>query len=112
MNNQQIHNDLISKLNKENAFWSYDKFDINQISDEVFIANVLLHLDVDDILFLFKLYPKKMIRQIWKNEMLSQEPMYHGLNRLYAFLFFDIKNPDRYIRDFKNNRLKSILCKD
>ena len=111
MNNQQIHSDLINKLYKENVFWSYDNFDINQISDEAIISRVLLHLDIDDIILLFKLYPKKRIQQVWKNEMLSQEPMYHGLNRLYAFLFFDIKNPDRYIRDFKNKRYKSIQCK-
>jgi hypothetical protein len=112
MNKQKIHNDLINKLSKENAFWSYDNFLIDQISDDALIANVLLHLDIDEILCLFKLYPKKKIQQVWKNEMLSQEPMYHGLNRLYAFLFFDIKNPDRYIREFKNKQEKSFICKD
>jgi len=112
MNKQQVQNDLIAKLNKENAFWSYDKIDIDQISDDVLIAKVLLHLDIDEILCLFKLYPKKKIQKVWKDEMLSQEPMYHGLNRLYAFMFFDIKNPDRYIRDYKNKHYKSIICKD
>jgi hypothetical protein len=112
MSKQEIQKDLINKLNKENAFWSFDKFDVAQISDEVLIAKVLLHLDIDEILCLFKLYPKKKIQLVWKNEMLSQEPMYHGLNRLYAFLFFDIKNPDRYIRGYKNKRYKSITCKD
>ena len=42
----------------------------------------------------------------------SQEPMYHGLNRLYAFMLFGLKNPDRYIRDYKNKLFKSRLCKD
>ncbi len=112
MNNQQIHSDLVSKLNKEHVFWSYDNFDFNQINDETLISKVLLHLDIDDILNLFKLFPKRIIQHVWKKDMLSQEPTYHGLNRLYAFLFFDIKNPDRYIRDFKNKRYKSLLCKD
>jgi hypothetical protein len=112
MDNQQIHNDLLHKLIKEHIFWSYDNYDIGQISEETLISKVLLHLDIDDILSLFKLFPKRFIQQVWKKEMLSQEPLYHGLNRLYAFLFFDIKNPDRYIRDFKNKRYKSLLCKD
>jgi len=59
------------------------------------------YLDIDDIINLFKLYPKQKIRQVWKEKILVQEPMYHGINRLYAFLFFDIKNPDRYIRILK-----------
>lgn len=112
MNNQQIKLDLIKKLKKEKAFWSFDKIRSDQISDEILIAGVLLHLDIDEIIALFKLFPKKKIKEVWKIEMLSQEPMYHGLNRLYAFLFFDIKNPDRYIRDFKNKRFKSLICKD
>lgn len=111
MNNQQIIKDLIRKLKKEHAFWSFDKIKADQISDEILIARVLMHLDIDEIITLFKLYPKKKIKEVWKNEMLSQEPMYHGLNRLYAFLFFDIKNPDRYIRENKNKRFKSLLCK-
>ena len=111
MKNEQIHNDLIKKLHKEHAFWSYDKSEIKQIPDDVLIANVLLHLDIEDIKSLFQLYPKRRIQKVWKDKMLSQEPMYHGLNRLYSFLFFNIKNPDRYIRDFKNKRYKTLICK-
>ena len=111
MDNKQIHNLLVIKLQKYHVFWSYDNINIEQISDEVLIANVLLYLDIDDIINLFKLFPKRKIQQVWKEKMLSQEPMYHGLNRLFAFLFFDIKNPDRYIREFKNKRYKSLICK-
>ena len=112
MNNHQIHKSLVVKLHKEHAFWSYDESAMRNISDDILIANVLLHLDIDDILHLFKLFPKRKIQQVWKDKMLSQEPMYHGLNRLYAFLLFDIKNSDRYIRDFKRKHYKSVICKD
>ena len=112
MSNEQIHSDLLSKLIEEHAFWSYEQSEISSISDETLIANVLLHLDIDDIFLLFKLYPGRKIQQVWKEKMLAQEPMYHGLNRLYAFLFFNIKHPDRYIRNFKNERYKSLICKD
>ena len=111
MDSEQIHQNLLNKLHQEHAFWSYDPMRMEEISEDVFIGNVLLYLDIDDINNLFKLYPKRKIQQIWKEKMLSQEPMYHGLNRLYAFLFFDIKNPDRYIRDFKRARYKSLICK-
>lgn len=111
MNNIELHNNLIEKLCREQAFWSYDLSGINNITDDTLIAKVLLHLDIEDIKILFQIYPKKKIQSVWKEQMLSQEPMYHGLNRLYSFLFFNIKNPDRYIRDYKNKRYKSLICK-
>lgn len=111
MSNEEIRKDLISKLKKEHVFWSYDNKKISHISDETLIANVLLHLDIDDILILFKLFPRRNIQKVWKDKMLAQEPMYHGLNRLYSFLLFNIKHPDRYIRDYKNKRYKSVICK-
>lgn len=110
MSNEVLYNDLLSKLNKEHAFWSYQN--VEHISDEALIASVLLHLDIDDIFSLFTLYPKRKVQKVWKEKMLAQEPMYHGLNRLYAFLLFNIKHPDKYIRDFRNKRNKSLVCKD
>lgn len=112
MSNEEIHEDLIRKLQEEHVFWSYDKSNIGYISDELLIANVLLYLDIDDVLLLFKLFSGRKIQKVWKDKMLTQEPMYHGLNRLYSFLLFNIKHPDRYIRDFKNKRYKKIICKD
>lgn len=111
MNNDQLHKDLVTKLHKEQAFWSYDISYMKQLPDDVLIEKVLLHLDIDDIKILFKLYPKRKIQRVWKDKMLSQEPMFHGLNRLYSFLLFNIKNPDRYIREHKNKRYKSLICK-
>lgn len=111
VNNDQLIKGLIKNLHKEHAFWSYDKSSISHIPDDVLIELVLLHLDIDDIKILFKLFPKIRIQRVWKEKMLAQEPMYHGLNRLYAFLFFNIKHPDRYIRDHKNKRYKALLCK-
>jgi len=112
MNKEEIHNNLIGKLHQEQAFWSYDNISISEISDDILIANVLLHLDIDDIFLLFKLFPKRKIQKVWKDKMLAQEPMYHGLNRLYCFLLFNIRHPDKYIRDHKNDRYKSLICKD
>jgi hypothetical protein len=111
LSKEQLYKSLINRLHKEHVFWSYDKSQISQISDDALIEKVLLHLDIDDIKALFKLYPKTKIQRVWKEKMLAQVPLYHGLNRLYAFLLFDIKHPDRYIRDFKNKRYKSIICK-
>jgi len=109
VNNDQLRKGLQHKLIVENAFWSYDKSSIVMIPDDVLIEKVLLHLDIEDVQDLFSLFPKKKIQKVWQEVILSREPLYHNLNRLYAFLLFDIKHPDRYIRYYKNKHIKSIV---
>ena len=109
MENRLLRKRLEKKLVEENVFWSYDKSSINIIPDNEFIEKVLLHLDIEDVQSLFSLYPKKKIQKVWQDSVLSHEPLYHNLNRLYAFLLFDIKHPDRYIRIYKNKHIKSIV---
>jgi len=96
------------KLRKLNVFWSYDLPSNLDIPDEVLIEKVLLYLDMDEIRTLFALFEKKKIKNVWVERILCQEPMFHALNRLYAFLLFGIKDPDRYIRDQVNKRLKQF----
>jgi hypothetical protein len=112
VNNKQLRKRLEKKLIKENAFWSYDKSSIVVIPDDVLIEKVLLHLDIEDVQALFLLFPKKKIQKVWQDVILVQDPLYHCLNRLYAYMFFNVEHPDRYIRYYKNKRLKSIICKD
>ena len=109
MENDQLRKGLEQKLIEENAFWSYDKSSIVIIPDDVLIEKVLLHLDIEDVQSLFSLFPKKKIQKVWQEVVLSRDPLYHNLNRLYAFLLFDIKHPDRYIRIYKNKYIKSIV---
>ena len=109
MDNKLLRKRLEKKLFEENAFWSYNKSNINIIPDNEFIEKVLLHLDIEDVQSLFSLFPKKKIQKVWQELVLSREPLYHNLNRLYAFLLFDIKHPDRYIRYYKNKHIKSIV---
>ena len=109
VDNNLLRKRLEKKLIDENAFWSYDKSSIKIIPDNEFIEKVLLHLDIEDVQSLFSLFPKRKIQKVWQELVLSHEPLYHNLNRLYAFLLFDIKNPDRYIRYYKNKHIKSIV---
>lgn len=109
---EKIITDLVRKLHMEHAFWSLNQDTLSHIPDDLLIEKVLLHLYIDEIKILFTLFEKKRIKRYWKEKMLPQEPLYHNLNRLYAFLFFGIKNPDRYIRDAVSKRYNTIQCKD
>jgi hypothetical protein len=88
---------LIKRLLDNKVFWSYELPDISVLPDEVLIEKVLLHLDIEEVTDLFSLYPASKIKKVWMDMMLVQEPLYHAANRLYAFLYFRVKNPDPYI---------------
>jgi hypothetical protein len=109
VNNKQLRKRLEKKLIKRNAFWSYDKSSIVVIPDDVLIEKVLLHLDIEDVQALFFLFSKKEIKKVWQDVVLPREPLYHNINKLYAFMFFDIEHADRYIRYYKNKHIKSIV---
>lgn len=95
---------LTEKLVRSKVFWSFEPNSTECLPDELLIEKVLLYLDIEEISSMFLLFPPKKIRKVWREKMVSQEPMYHAVNRLFAFLFFGIKNPDSYIRQFLKKR--------
>jgi hypothetical protein len=99
----RIKSGLMRKLRLERAFW-YRSLKKKEISDKELIENVLMYLDIYDIDLLFKIFPKKVIKNIWKEYMIPQGPSWEKLNALYAFLYFDIEDPERYVRDSLRNR--------
>lgn len=94
---------LISKLKDENIFWSYEKPDYNALSNEVIISNVILYLDSDDIDLLFKIFEIDVIKSIWIKDIISLD-RYYSLNKLIAYVYFGIKNPDEFI---EQNRMQA-----
>lgn len=91
---------LFRRLQKENAFWSYDPASVSlkDMDDDMLIEKVMLHLDIDDINRLFAIYSKAYIKKVWRTRLCPLEPYYNGLNRLFAYMYFDVSNPDRYIK--------------
>jgi hypothetical protein len=107
---QKVKNDLLNSLKEMNAFWSYNATDVSEktISDDMLIEKSLVHLDIDEMKKLFSLFPYYKIKKVWKNQLCSQEPYYHGLNTMLAYLYFDIKNPNRYLKTLSKRNLKSL----
>jgi len=99
-NKQEIKEFLFKKLIENCALWSYDRSGMtaDTLTDEQMIEKVLLHLDMNEINLLFSIYPKQLIKKVWKQELCALEPRYHSSNVLFAGLYFDIKNPQRYVK--------------
>ena len=102
---------LFKHLQKENVFWSYDPASVSlkNMDDDMLIEKVMLHLDIDDINRLFTFYSKARIKKVWRTRLCPLEPYYNGLNRLLAYLYFGIKNPDRYIQAQKSKHIKELV---
>jgi hypothetical protein len=99
---------LADKLIMNRVFWSYANVKADDISDEILIENVLIYLDIEDINSLFIIYPYKIIKEIWRKNILIQDPFYHSLNILLAFHYFHIKSPEMYIQNFGHRHLLSL----
>lgn len=108
---ENIKVNLFNKLKQANAFWSYDMSDVLMIPDESIIEKTLIHLDLDEIVDLLKIYPKSFIKNVWIDRLVRAEPKYHNYNLLFAIMLFHIKNPDRYLAEHRTKKEK-LLCKE
>ena len=98
------------KLKRENAFWSYqpESVTLRNCDDETLIYKTLVHLDINDIDRLFRIYDKAKIQDVWERELCIQGNFYRRLNKFLACYYFNITDPKKYIRKIERRHLKSI----
>ena len=102
---------ILDKLKEEKAFWSYNQSSItvDSISDELLIALTLRHLDLEEIDLLFEIYSPKTIKEAWKNQLVPEGNYLRALNRFIAWFYFNIKNPDRYLKTLVTKHLNQLF---
>jgi hypothetical protein len=103
---------LSEKLIERNSFWSYDLPHDAIIPDDILIEKTLVYLDIEDINKLFEFYPYKKIKQVWRNRIVIQGEYYGKLNKLLAWMYFDIKNPEKYINTTISQHINKLSCMD
>jgi len=109
MNTKQ---DLRQKLIEQNRLWSFDVSQESSIPDDILIEKTLIYLDIDDINKLFTIYPFKKVKEVWRERLVIQGDYFKRLNRLLAWMYFDIKNPDKYIKTATTLHLYKLSCPD
>ncbi len=105
----EVKQQLFDKLMQANAFWSYDNVSIEQLSDELLIEKVFVHLDMDDIAKLFILYHKAYVRKVWQENMAISGDYLFDLNVMIALYYFNIKKPEKFLRQQEQKHLKKLL---
>jgi len=109
-NRNQLRQSLFRKLKRENAFWSYqpESVTLRNCDDETLIYKTLVHLDINEIDLLFRIYDKAKIQEVWERELCIQGNFYRRLNKFLACYYFNIEDPKKYIRKIERRHLKSI----
>jgi len=99
-------NELAEQLLKANAFWSYTNVSVQNISDDELIEKVFIYLDLKDIAKLFELYPRDYVRKAWKEKLAVQGDYLFNLNVMIALYYFDIKQPEKYLKRLEREHIK------
>jgi hypothetical protein len=106
---KEIKDYLEQRLVEEYSFQSFDKRTCRNLSDWNLIKYVLLHLDLDDIRYLFHLYPKQEIKKVWLNELVPQGEFLIAMNLCFALLYFDAKKPHQYLKAMQTRQLNKLI---
>ncbi|MDR0955306.1 MAG: helix-turn-helix domain-containing protein [Rikenellaceae bacterium] len=106
---QKLREELVGELLKINAFWSYSDVLAADIPDEELIEKVFTYLDLRDIAKLFELYPREYIRKVWRERMAVQGDYLFNLNVMIALYYFDIRQPEKYLRRVEREYIKQRL---
>ena len=106
---ENIKQYLEKRLMEEHSFWSFEKSSCQNLSDWNLIKYVLLRLDLDDINYLFKLYPKGKIKEVWLQELVPQGDFLLAMNLCFALVYFDAKNPRQYVKTMETRILNKRI---
>jgi hypothetical protein len=109
-NRNKIRQSLFRKLKRANAFWSYnpESVTLRNCDDRTFIYKILVHLDIHEINQLFRIYDKSKIRDVWEQELCIQGDYYRRLNKFLASCYFDIVEPEKYIKNIERKHYLAI----
>ena len=95
---QEAKRMLVDMLNEKKAMWSQgNEADEKSTPDEEVIEKCLLHLEFEDMGFLFMVYPEDRIRYVFRHSLLRQNYYYEVINWLLAVVVFNMENANKYI---------------
>ena len=106
----KIKPDLIKRLKKANAFWSYNIDAIKDVPDDILVELVILHLDIDDIDKLFEIYPHQFVKNAWVQNVVPLGERYYLLNKFIAWWYFHVKNPRAYVKSMETRQLNKRMA--
>ena len=86
---------ILEKIKANGGFWSYQG--IPESHDAV-IEAALVHLDLEDLPLLLGIWSKAHIKRVWKERLVSQGKRMNIRNYTLAVNFFEIQDPEEYLK--------------
>lgn len=102
--------ELVEHLLKAYAFWSYANIVAEKIPDEELIEKAFIYLGFREIALLFELYHRDFVHKVWRERMAVQGDYLFALNVMIALYYFDIKQPERYLKRVENEHIKQLIA--
>ena len=101
---------LINRLKQKHRLWSYDNDSIQDISNDLLVELVMLYLDIEEIDMLFQLLDYKAVKKAWIENVVAQGERYYNLNYFFAWYYFHVKQPRRYVKAMATRQLNKRLA--
>jgi len=101
---------LIERLKQDHCLWSYESDSVQDIPDDVLVELVMLHLDIDEINLLFRLFDHKTVKRAWIENVVAQGERYYNLNYFFAWYYFHAKQPRSYVKAMATRQLNKRLA--
>lgn len=88
---------ILEKIKANGGFWSYRGIP-ESLDDDAVIEAALVHLDLEDLPLLFRIWSKAHIKRVWKERLVSQGKRMNIRNYTLGEKFFEIQNPEEYLK--------------
>lgn len=102
---QQIRK-ILEKIKANGGLWSYDGIP-DKLNEDAVIEAALMHLELEEMPLVFKVWSRAHVKRIWKERLVSQGSRLGVLNYILAVKVFTINNPDQYLSRNANARYHS-----
>lgn len=106
---QRLKSELLQQLLNARALWSYANVSVENISDDELIENVFIYLDLNEISKIFELFSRDHIRKVWREKLAIQGDYLFNLNVMIALYYFDINEPEKYLKRLEREHIKNQI---
>ena len=90
---------ILEKIKAAGGLWSYQGIPEHMDDDDI-IEAALIHLELEDLPMLLKIWSKSHLKRIWKERLVSQGKRMNILNYILAVKLFGVRHPDNYLRRY------------
>ena len=91
-----IKKNILEKIKAAGGFWSYHGIP-EHLDDDSIIEAALVHMELEDLPMLLKIWSKSHLKRVWKERLVSQGKRMNILNYILSVKLFGVKHPDKYL---------------